>query len=154
MAINDTYDLEPSQAIKGMVADSRVGFSTRTIVMGADIAPGFLVTLAGALPTAVTDYIAGATRWSPTIVQPEGGGDAVYKSGKAAPVITDAPIWLQARDAVTAGDLVYAVISTNPGDVKAAAGVTTTTLPVGRAETTAATGELVRVKLMDALQGA
>lgn len=154
MAINDTYSLEPDVAVKGMVADSRVGFSTRTIVLAADIAPGLLVTLAGALPSAVDDYIAGATRWSTTIVQPEDGSDAVYKSGKAAPVINDAPIWLQARDAITAGDLVYAMISTNPGDVKATSGADTTTAPVGRAETTAATGELVKVKLMDALQGA
>lgn len=154
MAINDTYSLEPDVAVKGMVADSRVGFSTRTIVLAADTTPGLLVTLAGALPNAAGDYIAGATRWSTTIVQPEDGGDAVYKSGKAAPVVTDVPIHLQAREAIVAGELVYAMISTNPGDIKKTAGVDTTTKPVGRAETGGAIGELVRVKLMDALQGA
>lgn len=153
MAINTTYSLDADVAVKGMVADSRVGFSTRTVVLAADIAPGFLVTLAGALPSAQGDYIAGATRWSTTIPQDE-SGNITYKSGKAVPVITDAPIWLQARDAVAAGDLVYAMISTNAGDIKKTAGADTTTKPVGRAETAGAVGELVRVKLMDALQGA
>lgn len=155
MAINDTYSLEPDVAIKGMVADSRIGFTTVTQIMAADIAPGSLVDGDGALPAAQGDYILGATRWSDTIVQPEDGSAAVYQSGKPAPVVTEGPIWLEAQEAIAKNALVYAVISTNPGDVKSTAGADTTTNPVGRAETaTTAAGELVRVKLMPALQGA
>lgn len=157
MALNTTYSLEPDAAIKGMVADSRRGFNTVTKIAGADLAPGTLVTeSAGKVvaPSAQSDYIVGAVLWTTALVQDE-SGDISWKTDKACPVTTEDPIWLEAQEAVAANALVYAVISGNPGDVKSTAGADTTTAPIGRAETaTTAAGELVRVKLMPALQGA
>lgn len=158
MSLNTTYSLEPDVAIKGMVADSRRGFNTITKVAAADTAHGVLLTLDGSgkavLPSVVTDYIIGASIWTTTLVQDEAGA-TVWKTDKALPITQEDPIWLEAQEAIAENALVYAVISTNPGDVKSTAGADTTTLPIGRAETaTTAAGELVRVKLLPALQGA
>ena len=158
MPLNTTYSLEPDVAIKGLVADSRRGYNTITKVASIDTAHGVLLTLDGSgeavLPSGVDDYIIGASIWTTTLVQDESGA-TVWKAGKALPITQEDPIWLESRDAITEGALVYATISGVPGNVKATAGADTTTLPIGRAETTViGAGELVRVKLLPALQGA
>lgn len=158
MPLNTEYGLEPDVAIKGMVADSRRGFNTISKVAAADIKAGLLVTKNGSgkivVPSAQSDYILGATVWTTTLVTDE-AGVTTYKAGRAVPVTQEDPIWLEAREAIAEGALVYAVISTHPGDVKSTTGDDTTTKPIGRAETaTTAAGQLVRVKLMPALQGA
>ena len=68
MPINTTYSISSDQAVAGMVADSRVGFTTVTRIPSVALAAGLLVTKDAAfgkakLPSAVTDYIIGATRW-------------------------------------------------------------------------------------------
>lgn len=158
MPLNTTYALEPDAAIKGMVADSRRGFNTLTEIAETDLAPGTLVTRGTdgkvIAPSAQADYIIGATIWTTTLVTEE-DGTTVWKQDRACPVTTEDPIWLEAQEAISQDALVYAVISTNPGDVKSTAGADTTTAPIGRAETsTTAAGELVRIKLIPALQGA
>ena len=158
MALNTTYSTDADIAVKGMVADSRRGFNTITKVAAVDILPGLLLTLDGSgqavLPADVDDYIIGASIWTTTLVQDESGVIS-WKADKALPVTQEDPIWLESQEAITEGALVYAVISTNPGDVKSTAGADTTTRPIGRAETsTAGAGELVRIKLLPALQGA
>ena len=158
MPLNTEYGLEPDIAIKGMVADSRRGTTTRTKIAAADIKAGLLVTKDGSgkivVPSAQGDYILGATVWTTTLVTDEAGVTA-YKADRAVPVTQEDPIWLEAQEAIAEDALVYAVISTNPGDVKSTSGADTTTKPVGRAETaTNGAGQLVRVKLMPALQGA
>jgi hypothetical protein len=158
MPLNTEYGLEPDVAIKGMVADSRRGTTTRTKIAKASIKPGLLITNTDdgkvELPSAQGDYIVGATLWTTTLVTEE-NGEAVYKGGRAVPIVTEDAIWLEAQEAIDAETLVYAVITTNKGDVKSTSGADTTTKPVGRAETaTTGAGQLVRVKLMPALQGA
>ena len=160
MPLNTTYSLEPDAAIKGMVADSRRGFNTITAIAGADLLPGKLVTRSAGkavIPSAAGDFIIGSTIWTTTLVQPE-TGDAVWEADKAVPVTQADPIWLEAQEAIAQDALVYAVISgagNIAGDVKSTAGADTTTLPVGRAETaTTGAAQLIRVKLLPALQGA
>ena len=161
MPLNTTYSIGSDQAVAGMVADSRVGFATVTRIPSANIAAGLLVTKDAAvgkakLPSAATDYIIGATRWTPTMVQ-EDDGTAVYEAGRGAPVLTEGPVWLNAAEAIGEFDLVYGVISGagKIGWVKKTQGADTTTKPVGRAETkTTASGELVVVHLRPALQNA
>ena len=158
MPLNTEYGLEPDVAIKGMVADSRRGYNTITKVAKANIKPGLLVTAGSdgkvAVPTAAGDYILGATLWTTTLVTDE-AGNVQYKADKSLPIVTEDPIWLEAQGAIAENALVYAVITTNNGDVKGARAADTTTKPIGRAETkTTAAGQLVRVKLMPALQGA
>ncbi len=158
MALNTTYSTDADIAVKGMVADSRRGFNTITKVAAADTLPGLLLTLDGngkaVLPSAIDDYIIGASIWTTTLTQDDSGVIS-WKADKALPVTQEDPIWLEARDAVAEGALVYAVISGSVGNIKATAGADTTTLPVGRAETAAfGAGELIRVKLLPALQGA
>lgn len=160
MPLNTTYSLEPDAAIKGLVADSRRGYNTVTAIAETDLLPGKLVTRAAGkvkIPSAVGDYIVGATIWTTTLVQDE-AGDISWKADKTVPITTEDPIWLEAQEAISQDALVYAVISGAggiAGDVKSTAGADTTTLPVGRAETvTTAAGQLVRVKLMPGLQGA
>jgi len=156
MALNTTYSTDSDVAIKGLVADSRRGFNTITKVAAINTAHGVCVTLNGAgkivLPSGVNDYIVGATIWTTTLVQDEAGA-AVYKAGIATPVTTEDSIYLQARETIAIDALVYAMISGTPGDVKSTQGVTTTTKPIGRAETAATNGNLVKVKLMPAMQG-
>ena len=158
MPLNTEYGLEPDVAIKGMVADSRRGTTTRTKIAKVNINPGKLITKTDdgkvELPSAQDDYIIGATLWTTTLVTEE-NGEAVYKGGRAVPIVTEDAIWLEAQEAIDEESLVYAVITTNQGDVKSTSGAGTTTKPVGRAETaTTGAGQLVRVKLMPALQGA
>ena len=158
MNLNMSYGLEPDIAIKGMTADSRCGTSNRTKITATDIKAGLLVTSNSEgkveLPTSQDDYILGATLWTTTLVTDE-SGEAYYKGGRAVAIVTENPIWLEAQEAIDEESLVYAVISTNQGDVKSTPGADTTTKPVGRAETaTNGAGQLVRVKLMPALQGA
>jgi hypothetical protein len=157
MSLNTTYSIDADVAIKGLVADSRRGFNTITKVAGADTPHGVLLTMSAGkavLPSGVGDYIIGASIWTTTLVQDEAGA-AVWKADKALPITTEDPIWLEAQEAIAEDALVYAVISTNPGDVKSTSGGDTTTKPVGRAETaTTGAGQLVRVKLYPALQGA
>lgn len=160
MPLNTTYSLEPDAAIKGMVADSRRGFNTITAIAGANLLPGKLVTRSAGkvvIPSAVDDFIVGSTIWTTTLVQPE-TGNAVWSANKSVPVSQADPIWLEAQEAIAQDALVYAVISgagNIAGDVKSTQGADTTTKPVGRAETvTTAAGQLVRVKLLPALQGA
>jgi len=137
----------------------QLGFTTVTRIMSADIAAGLLVTKDAAagkakLPGAVTDYIIGATRWSPTMVQDE-AGNTQYKAARAAPVFTEGPIWLYAAEAIGEFDQVYATISGagKIGWVKKTAGVDTTSKPIGRAESvTTASGQLVLVYLRPAMQ--
>lgn len=161
MPLNTTYSISPDQAVAGMVADSRVGLTTVTRIPSVALAAGLLVTKDTAvgkakLPSAQSDYIIGATRWSPTMVQ-EDDGTTAYKAGRAAPVFTEGPIWLNAAEAIGEFDLVYATISGagKIGWVKKTAGADTTTKPIGRAETvTTASGQLVLVHLRPALQNA
>lgn len=157
MPLNTTYSLEPDAAVKGLVADSRRGYNTVTEIAALDLKPGFLVTVKNGkaeLPSAAEDYVLGATIWTTTMAQ-DTAGEIYWKADKAVPVTTEDPIWLEARDTIVEGALVYATISGEPGNVKGAVGATgVTTNPIGRAETDAVLGELVRVKLMPALQGA
>ncbi|MGL5727780.1 MAG: structural cement protein Gp24 [Plesiomonas sp.] len=156
--INLTYSLNPDQWVQGMVADSRVGFTTVTKIMTADVAAGLLVTKGATgdkakLPAAQTDYIIGATRWSPTMVQDD-SGSTLYKANKGAPVFTEGPIVLFADEAIGQYDQVYAVISGagKIGHVKKTKGADTTNLPVGRAETATAGAGLLVVYLRPAMQ--
>ncbi|MGL5775727.1 MAG: structural cement protein Gp24 [Aeromonas veronii] len=161
MPLNTTYSISSDQAVAGMVADSRVDLTTVTRIPSVALAAGLLVTKDAAvgkakLPSAQSDYIIGATRWTPTMVQ-EDDGTTVYKAGRGAPVVTEGPVWLNGAEAIGEFDLVYGVISGagKIGWVKKTAGADTTTKPVGRAETkTAASGELVVVNLRPALQNA
>lgn len=156
MPLNTDYSQTPDVAVAGMVADSRIGFTTVTRILAAATAPGKLVVEGDtvAVPSTVDDYILGAVRWTTTLVQDD-NGLVTYKADRAAPIVTEGPIWLTAQEAVAKGDLVYAVISTNPGDVKKTAGVDTTTKSIGRAESaTRGAGQLVKVVLMPAMQNA
>jgi hypothetical protein len=158
MHLNTTYAIESDPAIKGLVADSRRGYNTITKVAAVDILPGFLLTTDGAgkavLPSAQSDYIIGASIWTTTMIQ-DLSGNIAWKADRALPVTQEDPIWLEAQEAIDENALVYAMISTTPGDVKSTAGADTTTKPVGRAETaTTGAGELIRIKLFPALQGA
>lgn len=157
MPLNQTYSREAEVAIKGLIADSRRGYDTITKVASTGISPGFLVTTNGSgqavKPSSVTDYILGASIWAGTMVQ-DLSGNISWKADRAMPVFTQGAIWLESGEAIAENALVYATISGVTGNVKSTQGVDTTTKPVGRAETaTTATNQLIRVKLLPALQG-
>ena len=133
---NLNYGLESDGLQVGDVADSTF---TRTVtgVAQAAIAPGKPVGYTDA--ELVTDVpMKGVVRHSIAMAQTD-AGVVQYKSGAAIPVVTSGPVVVEVSEAVTAGDLAYAVISGgSQGKFAKTAGGTTTTAAVGYFETTTA----------------
>ena len=99
------------------------------------------------------DVTFGATRWSPSMVTPEGETVATYKQDTQCPIVTEGSMWVYCNAAVTNPQAqLYAIISgANQGRVAPTAGGTTTTAAVCKADgmTTSAAG---LVQIVDLIQ--
>lgn len=159
MPLNLDYSTQSVIAIEGMVADSTIVRETRGKQASADITAGKFVKLDSTglkfeVVNADSDVSFGATRWSPSMVTPEGSTTATYKQDTQCPIVTEGSIWVYCNAAVNDPQAqLFAIISgVNQGRVSPTAGATTTTAAVCKADgmTTAAAG-LIRVKIVQTL---
>ncbi|AUR89471.1 hypothetical protein NVP1123O_42 [Vibrio phage 1.123.O._10N.286.48.F3] len=159
MPLNLDYSTQSEIAIEGMVADSAIVRETRGKQAVANITAGKFVKLDATglkfeVVSDAADVTFGATRWSPSMVTPEGATVATYKQDTQCPIVTEGSLWVYCNAAVADPQAkLYAIISgSNQGRVSPTASGTTTTAAVCKADgmTTSAAG-LVRVKLVQTL---
>lgn len=132
---NLEYGLESAVGCPGQVADSRITH-TGTGIAAAEILPGRAVLWDGSVSADAADIVRGVSRGDTSLPQTD-AGVVSYAAGKAVPLVQFGPLWVEAGEAVAAGDLAYAVITAGAtqGTFKKTQGADTTTAPVGYFET-------------------
>jgi len=122
----------------GTVPDSRLTHTSSCDSAIEAIQPGHPVSWTGTIPAASGTAVRGVARWSTTMVQTD-AGLVSYAVGDTIPLVSWGPVLVNIVGAVTAGQILFAIISgADKGKYTATSGATTTTKGVGTCETTLA----------------